>query len=852
MQRRTGRTRAPRVTPATEQIVGPAMTLPVVLVPETVVLPQISAPLVLNDERAEAAVARAFERDRRILILVEQHAPEPSTEWIDRLVLRDDEPVPDADGDTFDAGHGRPRATVGVIAELLQPIRRHGPPQYLVQGLCRGVVESVVRERPYILAWVHEQTDMDARTVEGVAMMSAVIALVERYIALLPNIPDEVMEMVRSIEEPGRLADLIASSPEYTPAQRQQIIEIVDPLARLTRVHAMLADKLDVLDLRSKIETEAQASMDHSQREYYLREELRAIRRELGETNEEFLADDLRERIAAANMPDETRAKAVQQVERLENQHPQSPEVGLLRTYIEWLLTVPWSVETEDNLDLKHAAAVLDEDHYGLEKVKDRILDFIAVRALAGDKMRTPILCFVGPPGVGKTSLGKSIARALGRNYVRVSLGGVRDEAEIRGHRRTYVGALPGRIVKALCDAGSRNPVFVLDEVDKIGTDIIRGDPASAMLEVLDPEQNNAFADHYMEVPIDLSRVLFITTANLLDPIPPALRDRMEVIEISGYTDVEKTQIARGFLLPKMLVSHGLTPKHLKLPDATLRHLIHEYTREAGVRNLERELGALGRKIARRVVSGETRSVTVKADALTNYLGVPRYEFGAAEERAEIGVATGVAYTEFGGSLLPIEVALVPGKGDVRLTGQLGDVMQESAHAAMTYARSRVAALGIDPALFETRSIHVHVPEGAVPKDGPSAGVTLATALISALTGRAVRHDLVMTGEITLRGKVLPIGGLKEKMLAAHRAGIRTFLLPRRNAKDLADVPAEVRNEMEIIMVAHVEEILKHALLPHQSSGPATPKPKRAPRRATNNAATWTPPTTLSGAASCD
>ncbi len=850
MQQRTRRARGTRVTPAMEPIAGPAMTLPVVLVPEAVVLPQISGPLVLNDERAEAAVSRAFERDRRILILVEQQAPEPPTEWIDRLVLRDDEPAPDTDSVAFEARHRSPRATVGVIAELVQPIRRHGPPHYLVQGLCRGVVESIVRERPYILAWVHEQTDTDIRTVEAVAMMSAVTALVERYIALLPNIPEEVTEMVRSIEEPGRLADLIASSPEYTPAQRQQIIEIVDPLARLTRVHAMLADKLDVLDLRSKIETEAQASMDRSQREYYLREELRAIRRELGEASEEFLADDLRERIAAANMPDEVRTKAVQQVERLENQHPQSPEVGLLRTYIEWLLSVPWSVETEDNLDLAHAADVLNEDHYGLEKVKDRVLDFIAVRALAGEKMRTPILCFVGPPGVGKTSLGKSIARALGRNYVRVSLGGVRDEAEIRGHRRTYVGALPGRIVKALCDAGSRNPVFVLDEVDKIGTDIIRGDPASAMLEVLDPEQNNSFADHYMEVPIDLSRVLFITTANLLDPIPPALRDRMEVIEISGYTDVEKTHIARGFLLPKMLVSHGLTPKHLKLPDAALRHLIHEYTREAGVRNLERELGALGRKIARRVMSGESGTVTVKADALPTYLGVPRYEFGAAEERAEIGVATGVAYTEFGGSLLPIEVALVPGKGDVRLTGQLGDVMQESAHAAMTYARSRVVALGIDPTLFETRSIHVHVPEGAVPKDGPSAGVTLATALISALTGRAVRHDLVMTGEITLRGKVLPIGGLKEKMLAAHRAGIQTFIMPRRNLKELADVPAEVRNEMEVITVEHVEEILRHVLLPNESSISTMPKPKRPPRRPSNAPANWTPPVPLSGATS--
>ena len=724
MQRRTGRSRTTRAsaTTAPDPNTGPAITLPVVLVPEAVVLPHISAPLLLLDERAEAAVARAFERDRRILILVEQHAPEPPTEWIDRLVMGEDEASTEGEASPVPGRGGSPRATVGVIAELLHPIRRYGQPQYLVQGVARGVVESVVRERPYVLAWVREQPDIATRTVDGDAMVSAVIALVERYIALLPNIPDDVIEMVRSIEDPGQLADMVASSPEYTPAQRQQIIDVLDPLNRLGRVHTMLAEKLDVLDLRAKIELEAQASLDHSQREYYLREELRAIRRELGEGGEEFLADDLRERIAAANMPEEVRAKTLQQVERLENQHPQSPEVGLLRTYIEWLLAVPWSVETEDNLDLDHAATVLNEDHYGLERVKERILDFIAVRSLAGDKMKTPILCFVGPPGVGKTSLGKSIARALGRNYVRVSLGGVRDEAEIRGHRRTYVGALPGRIVKALCDAGSRNPVFVLDEVDKIGTDIIRGDPASAMLEVLDPEQNSSFADHYMEVPIDLSRVLFITTANLLDPIPPALRDRMEVIEVSGYTDIEKTQIARGFLLPKMLESHGLTARNVAITDAAVHRLIHEYTREAGVRNLERELGALGRRVARRVVSGKKGKITVTPDSLPTYLETPRYEFGAAEERAEVGVATGVAYTEYGGTLLPIEVALVPGKGDVRLTGQLGSVMQESAHAAMTYARSRTVALGIDESLFETRSIHVHVPDGRRAEGWPFGG----------------------------------------------------------------------------------------------------------------------------------
>ncbi len=850
MQRRAGRNRDHEPTRDAAPPPSAAITLPVVLVPESVVLPRISAALVLEDARAEAAINRALDRDRRVLVLVERGAPEPPTEWIDRLFTHDDLPLDDPDPPAPSRSGTRARATVGVIVELLHPVRRYGQPQYIVQGIGRGVVEGIVRERPYILAWVREEPDPEVRTVEADAMMSAVLNLVERYVGLLPNIPDEVVEMIKQIDEPGHLADLIASSPDYTAAQRQFIVEALDPLERLTRVHALLAEKLDVLDLRTKIETEAQANLDRSQREYYLREQLRAIRRELGEGGEEFLADDLRERIAGAQMPDAVRDKALQQVERLENQHPQSPEVGLLRTYIEWLLSVPWAVTTEDNTDLPHAATVLDEDHYGLEKVKERILDFIAVRALAGDKMRTPILCFVGPPGVGKTSLGKSIARALGRNYIRISLGGVRDEAEIRGHRRTYVGALPGRVVKALCDAGSNNPVFVLDEVDKIGTDIIRGDPASALLEVLDPEQNNTFADHYLEVPVDLSKVLFITTANLLDPIPPALRDRMEVIEVPGYTDLEKVKIARGFLLPKMLGSHGLTPKHLSITDAALRQVIHEYTREAGVRNLERELGALGRKTARRIAGGERGTVSVTLDALPVMLGVPRYEFGAAEERAEVGVATGVAYTEYGGTLLPIEVSLVPGKGEVRLTGQLGEVMQESAHAAITYARARAAAFGVDPGIFETRAIHLHVPEGGVPKDGPSAGVTLATALLSALTGRAARHDLVMTGEITLRGKVLPIGGLKEKMLAAHRAGIRTFIMPRRNVKDLADIPAEVREGMQIIPVERMEEIVALALLTDAPDAPPTKTPKRAPRKPARRAPAWTPPPPLTGAPS--
>ncbi len=868
MQRRPGRSRTPRTpAPPTDASLGPPVTIPVVLVGEAVVLPHISGTLAVSDGRTDAAINRALERDRRVLVLVEREAEEPSNAWIDRFVQHgeyDDEP--DEPG-TGTGGTGTPawreplaagvRASVGVVVEVMQPIRRHGQSFYLVQGQHRAVVESIVRETPYVLAWVHEYTDSVTATAETEAMISAVLALVERYIAVLPNMPDEIMDIVRGIEDPGHLADLLASSPDYTAAQRDEVIAILDPVARLSRVHTMLAEKLHVLDLRAKIEDEAQSNLDRSQREYYLREQLRAIRRELGEGGSgDSPADSLRERVAAADMPDEVREKAMQQVERMEAQHPQSPEVGLLQTYIEWLLAMPWREETEDNTDLDHAAATLDEDHYGLEKVKERILEFIAVRALAGDKQRTPILCLVGPPGVGKTSLGRSVARALGRKYVRMSLGGVRDEAEIRGHRRTYVGALPGRIVKALRDAGTRNPVLVLDEVDKIGSDIIRGDPASALLEVLDPEQNSTFADHYLEVPLDLSRVLFITTANLLDPIPPALRDRMEVIEVSGYTDVEKMQIARGFLLPKMRESHGLTDDNLTVTDAALSRVIHEYTREAGVRNLERELSGLGRKVVRRVVGGDAAHIEIGADEVSRFLGVPRYTDDLAEAQAEVGVAMGVAYTEFGGALLPIEVSLYPGKGgDIRLTGRLGDVMQESAHAAITYARARATELGFDPLVLETRAIHVHVPEGGVPKDGPSAGITLATALISALTGRPTRHDLVMTGEITLRGKVLPIGGLKEKMLAAHRAGIRTFLLPKGNAKDLAEIPATVREAMEVIPVERMSEVLALALLPADAPEaeppppPAPPaetetgtKPKRAPRRRSPEQVAFPPP----------
>jgi ATP-dependent Lon protease len=632
---------------------------------------------------------------------------------------------------------------------------------------------------------------------------------------MLPNVPEEVLTMVRSVDEPGWLADLIAFSPEFTSDQRQKLLETLDPIERLRQLSVMIQKRLNVLNLRHEIQNEAQAGMDKQQREYFLREQLRAIQKELGEgSSEEALANEIREKIETCGMPDEVKAKALVQAERLEQQHPFSPEIGVIRTYLEWLTELPWAIETEDRLDLDEAARILDEDHYGLEKVKERIVEYIAVRKLAGDKLRAPILCFVGPPGVGKTSLGKSIARAIGRQYVRMSLGGVRDEAEIRGHRRTYVGAMPGRVIKALRDAKSRNPVLVLDEVDKLGADTFRGDPSSALLEVLDPEQNSTFSDHYLEVPFDLSKVIFITTANMLDPIPPALRDRMEIIEVSGYTELEKLEIARNYLVPKALEAHGLTPAQLSLTDDALRTVIREYTEESGVRSLEREVGSLCRKVARKFAGATPPdAIAVDSDGVHGYLGVPRFDFGLAEEQDEVGVATGAAVTSVGGDLLSIEVTIMPGKGELSLTGKLGDVMQESAKAAFSYARSRADQLGIPPEMFEKHNIHVHIPAGAIPKDGPSAGITMATALISAMTGAKVRRDVAMTGEITLRGKVLPIGGLREKTLAAHRGGIKTFILPKKNAKDLSELPEVVKTGLELIPVSTLDEVLDVALI---------------------------------------
>ena len=813
------------------------LALPVIVAAESLLMPHMTIPFPLDLDENAMAVDRAMRMDPRRVLLVsardlddvpdDENGAQPGRDLIDMV---SDMIAQEYDGESDDEDYsdafegqglgGRPLIEdlhrVGVIAEIAQFITRPaGQDHVILQGTSRGVIEDVIQEEPYLAARVRRIDDGVKDSGETEAAMAAVIEQVESYVNLLPNVPEEVLDMIRSIDDPGWMADLIAFSPEFTSAQRQELLEIFDPIDRLRRVSVFIQKRLNLLNLRHQIQNEAQQGMEKQQREYYLREQLRAIQKELGEgSTEEALANELREKIETIGMPDEVKEKALVQLERLEQQHPFSPEIGVIRTYLEWLTELPWSEETEDRLDLDEAAKILDEDHYGLEKVKDRILEFIAVRKLAGDKQRAPILLFVGPPGVGKTSLGKSIARAIGREYVRMSLGGVRDEAEIRGHRRTYVGAMPGRVVKALRDAGTKNPVMVLDEVDKLGADTFRGDPSSALLEVLDPEQNTTFSDHYLEVPFDLSKVIFITTANMLDPIPAALRDRMEIIEVSGYTEIEKMEIARNYLLPKALESHGMDDGQLTITDDAVKRLIREYTEESGVRNLEREIGALARKVARKFASNSApEHVTVEGDDVHDLLGVPRYEFGLAEEHDEIGVATGAAVTSVGGDLLSIEVSVVQGKGEVTLTGQLGDVMKESANAALSYARARAGALGIDSELFDTRNIHVHIPAGAIPKDGPSAGITMATAVISALTGRKVRKDVAMTGEITLRGKVLPIGGLREKTLAAHRGGITTFLLPKKNAKDLSELPDIVKRELELIEVEHLDDVLDVAFV---------------------------------------
>jgi ATP-dependent Lon protease len=771
--------------------------LPALPLPEMVVLPDMVSPIHLDRWSHVQSVEVALLADKQIFLLPTK-AEEDTIE-------------PDSIG------------RVGLIAsvEESRPSRRGGQ-RVIVRGVERATLTAVVQAEPFPQVVCERQPDAPVDMEMARPEMDELLAIIENLIELNPTVPAQVLEYVRGIRAPGLLADYAGYSPECSFEERLTILDTLDPMARVRVTATIMRRHLELSQLRAKIRDDVKTGVEKSQREYFLREQLRVIQRELGESEgEAAIADELRDKIEAAGMPEQAKERALKELNRLKIVGPHSPEQGVIRTYLEWLTELPWAEATEDHVDVPAAAQVLDEDHYGLEKVKERILEYIAVRQLAGDKMRSPILCFAGPPGVGKTSLGRSIARALGRTFWRTSLGGVRDEAEIRGHRRTYVGALPGRIIQGMRNAKTRNPVFMLDEIDKVGTDF-RGDPSAALLEVLDPEQNHAFSDHYLEVPFDLSDVIFILTANLLDTVPPALRDRMEVISIAGYTEDEKLQIAERFLVPKQQEAHGLSAKQLRFGEGALPALIGGYTREAGVRNLEREIATLSRKVARKVVANELKTATITVKDLAEYLGPQKFTHTLAEERDEVGVATGVAWTETGGELLSIEVSIMEGKGEPMLTGHLGKVMQESARAALTYARSNAHRFDVEPAFFDGHMIHVHVPSGAVPKDGPSAGIALTTALISALTGRPVRKDVAMTGEVTLRGRVLPIGGLKEKMLAAQRAGIRTFLLPKKNAKDLVDVPERVR-EMNIVEVDGIDEVLAHALVHDPPEAAATP-----------------------------
>ncbi len=702
-----------------------------------------------------------------------------------------------------------------------------GSSSALVQGRRRVEVVHFVRTRPFLKVHARPIPEPHHADRQAQALMRSVLDLFERCVQLDRSIPEEAHLFAMNIAEPGWLADMIASALSLSHETRLQLLATLDPLERLRVLNKILAQEVDVLELEDEIHSRVQSEVDRSQREFYLREQMRQIQNELGEgdvyTRE---LNELRNKIEAAGLPAEPKSVALKEIDRLSQMPPLSPEVGMIRAYIDWIVDLPWTKTTPDNLDVKHAARILDRDHYGLKKAKERILEYIAVRSLKPKKERQPILCFVGPPGTGKTSLGRSIAEALGRKFVRLSLGGVRDEAEIRGHRRTYIGALPGRILQTMKRAGTANPLFMLDEIDKLHSDF-RGDPAAALLEVLDPEQNSAFSDHYLEIPFDLSKVIFITTANYLGPIPPALLDRMEVIEFPGYIEEEKIEIATRYLIPRQLQENGIEDLGLKFEVAALRRIIREYTFEAGVRNLEREIARICRKVARLKAEGRKYPLLISAEGLEKFLDPPQYIPPEMEKRDEVGVVQSLAWTENGGEIMSVEVAVLEGKGLLQMTGQIGDIMQESAQAALTYIKSRASKLGIDMEVFERMDIHLHMPEGAIPKDGPSAGITIATAMVSALTGRAVYRHVGMSGEITLRGRVLPVGGVREKVLAAHRAGLKVVLLPEKNLKDLHDVPRAVRTDLEIVPVTHMDQVLEVALSPEVAVEPPRPRSRK-------------------------
>jgi ATP-dependent Lon protease len=778
--------------------------LPLLPIRDTVYFPHMIFPLTVGREKSIRALEEARAKDRIILLVAQRE-------------VSVDDPDPD---DVYE---------VGVAAEVMHVLTvPDGTVRVMMEGICRVRIRKFLQTEPFFEVRVQMMEEEEAEGVQVEAMMRTVVGQFQQVVELGRQIPPEAAVSVAHVDEPGRLADMVTPYLLIKVPAKQDILETTSARERLDKLGTILQKEIEILEIQRNISEKVQKEMNDTQKEFFLREQLKTIQQELGERDDRTTeVEEYRSKVAEAKMPDDARDRALKEIDRLEKMPFAAPEGMVIRTYLDWLVSLPWSIQTQEHLKIAEALAVLDEDHYGLAKVKERIVEFLAVRQLAGT-MKGPILCFVGPPGVGKTSIGKSIARALGRKFHRISLGGVRDEAEIRGHRRTYIGALPGRIIQGVKQVGSRNPVFMLDEIDKIGADF-RGDPSAALLEALDPEQNNAFSDHYLEVPFDLSSVMFITTANLLDPIPPALKDRMEVIGFPGYTEEEKLAIARQFLLPKQTREHGLTDQNLKVEDSALQSVIRQYTREAGVRNLEREIATICRKVARRVAEGSEELSTVTAEDLSTYLGPSKFHYGLAEERDEVGVATGLSVSEFGGDVISIEVTLMKsGEGRLQLTGQLGDVMKESAQAALSYCRSRALVLGLDETFYGRTEIHIHVPAGAIPKDGPSAGITLATALASALTKRPVRRQMAMTGEITLRGRVLPVGGVKDKVLAAHRAGVKSVIMPKENEKDLEEIPPKVRQELTYHFVEHMDQVLELALTALVQSDDPTPDVRAA------------------------
>ncbi len=757
--------------------------LPLIPLRDMIIFPNLVVPLFVGRDRSIGALEAAM-KEERIVALVTQKDAE----------IQDPSPE-----DLY---------AFGTAAVIMQELKiPDGTAKALAEGLSRFEIVEFAQKEPYYRVKIKLLEEKEEASAETEAMMRNLSNQFERAASLGKPIPQEVLVAAANIEEPGRLADFVAFHLNLKTEEKQQVLEAIDPKDRLEKVSLFLSRELEILEIGSRIQSRVREQLTKSQKEYFLREQMKAIQQELGVLDEQAAeVEELRSKIAAAKMPKEVEEKALKELDRFSKMPAASAEVSVIRTYLDWLINLPWSKVSREKIDLSEAEKILDEDHYGLEQVKKRILEYLAVHKLTR-KLKGPILCFVGPPGVGKTSIGRSIARSLGRKFIRISLGGVHDEAEIRGHRRTYVGALPGRIIQALGQVKVKNPVFMMDEIDKVGVDF-RGDPTAALLEVLDPEQNNAFRDHYLEVPFDLSDVIFITTANLLDTIPPALRDRMEVIHFPGYTEEEKVHIAKRHLIPKQLKAHGLSNRRLSIEEGALRTIIREHTREAGVRELERKIAAICRQAAKKIVEGEAKKIKLADKDVHEYLGPRKYTFGLAGKEDEVGTATGLAWTEAGGDVLSVEAEVVPGEGELILTGHLGEVMQESAKAAVTYVRKRANELGIDEAFYSKSDIHIHVPSGAIPKDGPSAGITMAAALVSILSGRPVRRDVGMTGELTIRGHVLPIGGVKEKVLAAHRAGLKEVILPKENERDVEQVPEEIKKALAFHFVESMDEVL--------------------------------------------